>query len=558
MVDTRGEMIHGIDVSEWQGDLPWPALRAAGIAYAFIRLGDGTIIDEKAGAHRAGAVAAGIKVAPYWFCRDREDPIAQTERFLVRAMDLGQWDGPLVPDYEQASMQGASSRAWLERVITRIEAHHPHHKIFVYAGWYMLRDQIGPSEVFTRNLLWIPGGARYDKVLGLDGAPTSLMDAPTGFTTACQQWTQYGRAGGYASNLDLNVMTEAAFEEFFNQVPLKDGPTAVPQAGYEAQVAGAPVATDQAVRDRILALCRGENGVFESPPASNNVKYWDWYGDSDGVVEDFEIWGAWCAAFVSYIYDKAGVPLPPIQRDRGGFMLVSAATLFACTSGQALLENPLPGDIVIFSWYPVAWTSNVPYVWYTNPKSGQSGWEVAGDHVGIFSHMEGDTFMCWEGNTSSTGGSQDNGGEVALRPRARASIACFWRPPTLGSSASISKDDDMALTLTQAVVRPNKFADNGIEYTCWDVAWLPENGRIITAPSGGRVVEYSAVSVALEEPDDAAHGPVYVFVYDEAGLAGRMDLTNRTELYYPRVPGRQTFASNKRLIVTARECLMPA
>jgi GH25 family lysozyme M1 (1,4-beta-N-acetylmuramidase) len=56
----------GIDVSAWQGNIDWNAVKAAGVQFAFIKCG-GTIygFDDKFAQNMAGAQAAGIKTGVY-------------------------------------------------------------------------------------------------------------------------------------------------------------------------------------------------------------------------------------------------------------------------------------------------------------------------------------------------------------------------------------------------------------------------------------------------------------------------------------------------------------
>ena len=52
----------------------------------------------------------------------------------------------------------------------------------------------------------------------------------------------------------------------------------------------------------VLDIARGEVGVTEWPPKSNHVKYWsDLAPDLQG--------SAWCAAFVAWCWQRAGIDL---------------------------------------------------------------------------------------------------------------------------------------------------------------------------------------------------------------------------------------------------------
>ena len=182
------------------------------------------------------------------------------------------------------------------------------------------------------------------------------------------------------------------------------------------------------LRQRILDIAASQAGVTEDPPGTNQVIYWDWWANGDGVVQASEVLGPWCASFVSWVFDQAGAPLPPIQRDRGGFAGVQAGVQYAVNANE-LTQDPIPGDIVLFSWLPISWDSGYPWVLWNG------AWVTAGDHTGIFSHFDGENYWCWEGNTSVSG-SQDNGGAVHLRPRSPAVIIGFWRPAILASEGA--------------------------------------------------------------------------------------------------------------------------
>ena len=63
----------GIDVSKYQGDIDWQAVKADGVEYAFVRLGirgygSGKIVlDENFADNMQGANEAGVKAGVYFF-----------------------------------------------------------------------------------------------------------------------------------------------------------------------------------------------------------------------------------------------------------------------------------------------------------------------------------------------------------------------------------------------------------------------------------------------------------------------------------------------------------
>ena len=106
----------GIDVSSYQGDIDWQKVAAAGVQFAFIRLGgrgysEGAIFeDQKFLQNVTGAKAAGIKVGVYFFSQAVSVEEAQEEaRFVLDKLIVNQisLDYPVVYDWEIVSSKTA-------------------------------------------------------------------------------------------------------------------------------------------------------------------------------------------------------------------------------------------------------------------------------------------------------------------------------------------------------------------------------------------------------------------------------------------------------------------
>lgn len=69
--------VHGIDVSKWQGDIDWSAVRRGGIDFAYIKATEGgDVADERFLDNWFGAHAAGLPRGAYhyyYFCRTAEE-----------------------------------------------------------------------------------------------------------------------------------------------------------------------------------------------------------------------------------------------------------------------------------------------------------------------------------------------------------------------------------------------------------------------------------------------------------------------------------------------------
>lgn len=96
----------GIDVSHWQGDIDWNAVKEDGVEFAILKAGGsdaGFYEDSKFRENYEAAKAAGIDVGAYYFvgkyCKSYEDGVADAMRFIAMISDL-QFEYPLYIDFE--------------------------------------------------------------------------------------------------------------------------------------------------------------------------------------------------------------------------------------------------------------------------------------------------------------------------------------------------------------------------------------------------------------------------------------------------------------------------
>jgi len=95
--------------------------------------------------------------------------------------------------------------------------------------------------------------------------------------------------------------------------------------------------TEDEVRKEIILAAIQELNTAEEPPESNRTKYGEWY-NMNGV--------AWCAIFVSFIYDRSGIPLGKIDTDKGFHYCPSGLNFFR--RAGSITVSPRMGDIVFF------------------------------------------------------------------------------------------------------------------------------------------------------------------------------------------------------------------
>lgn len=141
---------------------------------------------------------------------------------------------------------------------------------------------------------------------------------------------------------------------------------------------------------RLIDVARSQIGYREG--RNNDSKFGRWYGMNHD---------AWCAMFVSWVFTRAGEPLPEIQ-GRKGFAKVAEGFRWA-RAHRRLAKTPRVGDIFLLS------------------HGGARG------HTGIVTRVHDDgTVTTIEGNTNNDGSRNGNG--VYERTRTVASVnAGFFR-----------------------------------------------------------------------------------------------------------------------------------
>lgn len=143
---------------------------------------------------------------------------------------------------------------------------------------------------------------------------------------------------------------------------------------------------------KIIEIASKEIGTTEDPPNSNRVKYNTWFYGKEVSGPNYP----WCGTYVSYVYDKAGMPLGNIGYTKGFAGCPTAVSTISKWGREVTI--PEAGDIAFFDW------------------DGDKKW----DHVGLFvTEIGNGIFSTVEGNTSL--GNDSNGGKVM--PRQRRHIA---------------------------------------------------------------------------------------------------------------------------------------
>lgn len=155
--------------------------------------------------------------------------------------------------------------------------------------------------------------------------------------------------------------------------------------------------------NKVIDIALGELGEHENPPGSNRVKYWQ---DYDPAYQG----QPWCVAFQWWCFWKAGES----SAFFGGAKTASCGKLlrFFKENYQSVpVQDIAVGDIAFYNF------------------SGS----ISPEHCGLITHVERSHSSILyvksiEGNTTTTGGSEDNGGVVAEKVRYPRNIVGVARP----------------------------------------------------------------------------------------------------------------------------------
>ena len=200
---SAGSGVLGIDVSKWNGNIDWNAVRNSGISYAIIRCGyrgstTGALIeDPKFRANIQGAQNAGIKVGVYFFTQAVNDVEAVEEASMVLSLIKGyNLSLPVFLDVEATS--GNSGRADSISVDSRTA---------VCSAFCQTIQNSGYKAGIYANKTWFNSFINTPSLTGYKIWLAQYAAAPSYTRTRIDMW-QYsskGTVSGINGNVDMNI-----------------------------------------------------------------------------------------------------------------------------------------------------------------------------------------------------------------------------------------------------------------------------------------------------------------------------------------------------------------
>jgi GH25 family lysozyme M1 (1,4-beta-N-acetylmuramidase) len=309
---ARGQFVQGVDVSRWQGDVNWTAVKNAGISFAFCKATEGVdFVDIKFHQNMANARAAGVWIGPYHYARpdsfenDPLDAAKEAHDFVDAIEQYYQTPGfTLQPvlDMEEFDLEGvANFRAFLSECVRDFND--------------VVESRLGfPAIIYAStsyiNAFFEPDLAKYDLWLAnWNYAPPGEPPASASGIFGDWAFWQYTGSGSVAgiSPIDRDVY-EGTLEELVNEFR---GVQPTADFDQDGDVDGAD----------FLALQRGmgRTGAAATFAAGNAD------GDLQIDGDDFAVWNAQFAA-AAVIPATTLIPEPATAAIAA--LLVGVATAF--------------------------------------------------------------------------------------------------------------------------------------------------------------------------------------------------------------------------------------
>ncbi len=195
--------LKGIDVSKYQGNIDWQAVKADGVSYAFIRTGargygaSGLIsADTYCSKNLAGASKAGIDLGVYFYSQaiSTAEAIEEAE-FVLNAIKGYEIKYPIVFDMEEVAQEGARTAGLSAEQVTEITI-----------AFCERIKQAGYTPMIYGNIDWMAEHLILSELTTYDKWFAQYFNKPF-FPYEFQVWqyTATGKVNGIKGNVDLNL-----------------------------------------------------------------------------------------------------------------------------------------------------------------------------------------------------------------------------------------------------------------------------------------------------------------------------------------------------------------
>ena len=162
------DVLNGIDVSQWNGNINWTQVKKAGYSFVFIRVsgrgatGGGLYTDDRYKTNLEGAIAAGLDVGVYTYTQSITVAEAQQEaRFVIDLIKGYNINLPIIYDYEfypngrlqNAKLSRATATAICNAFCATIE--NSGYTAMMYSYKSLLNSNLNPDNITKYYPLWL-------------------------------------------------------------------------------------------------------------------------------------------------------------------------------------------------------------------------------------------------------------------------------------------------------------------------------------------------------------------------------------------------------------------
>ena len=212
--------IKGIDVSEFQGNINWDKVKADGIEFAILKLGniydyDANYKDSKFDTNYKNARANGIKIGAYIYnyC-NTIDTLKKGLEWAIKKLEGKELDLPFYLDMEDKDIQGETKETLTNQCnefAKYVES--KGYQAGVYANVNWLKNELNPNDFDKKISVWV---AQYYKECQYTGKYDIWQYASDGkvdgISGRCDMNYYYGELKDYIETTDKKSVNELAQE----------------------------------------------------------------------------------------------------------------------------------------------------------------------------------------------------------------------------------------------------------------------------------------------------------------------------------------------------------
>lgn len=208
IVTVYNDVLRGIDVSKWQGDIDWKKVSMSGIDFAMIRSSFGNMhTDEKLAANVAGCEKYGIPYGFYHYSyADSVEEARKEARFFLSVIKKYSPEYPLVLDIENDHFKSMSRKQVTNIIIAFAkELENAGYYVSIYSFAKFFNDYVDMSKIENYDI-WIACWGDEERL-------NSFYDGPYGM------W-QYS-ATGSVNGIDGDVDLDYAYKDYADRIRKK-------------------------------------------------------------------------------------------------------------------------------------------------------------------------------------------------------------------------------------------------------------------------------------------------------------------------------------------------